>query len=157
MTRCDQVAGGGHPRCVDCAISDYLIMNLPISILLFALMGWLPLHADPVKAVTNSAEGRRAFYDLAAIYAEGPSATFQAPAELTDLANPDAVESKKAGDYVIALFEQSWADETNARASWRALPFWGGGSDNPLFADNLRTLSPSPQFLLLLLCPLHSG
>jgi len=106
-------------------------MKTHIGIILLALMCWLPAQADAVKPAVDSPEGKRAFDDLAAIYAKGPYATFQAPAELTDLENPDAAKSKNAGDYILALFAQSWADETNGRASWRSLPFWGGGSDNP--------------------------
>jgi hypothetical protein len=76
---------------------------------------------------------------LATIYAKGLSVPFVSPPELLDLDGTDPAKSQKAGEYILALFEQSWADETNGRTEWRALPFWGGGSDNParIFRGNL--------------------
>ncbi|MCE0497604.1 MAG: hypothetical protein LV481_06640 [Methylacidiphilales bacterium] len=106
-------------------------MKLLLHAILLGLTCWLPLLADNLKPVVDGPEGQRAFTDLAAIYAKGPSATFEAPMELTDLNGSDAEKAQNAGAYILALFDQSWADETNGRAAWRALPFWGGGSDNP--------------------------
>jgi hypothetical protein len=35
-----------------------------------------------------------------------------------------------AGRYVLALLKQAWADESNGRAKWKALPYFGGGSES---------------------------
>ena len=114
-------------------------MHLRLSVVLLGLISWIPLHAGALKPADDSPQGQRAFADLAAIYAKGPSATFEPPAELTDLDSPEPAKTQEAGAYILALFEQSWADESNGRAGWRSLPFWGGGSDNPArtFRGNL--------------------
>ncbi len=67
---------------------------------------------------------------------------------------PDATKAQAAGDYILALFEQSWADETDGRTAWQSLPFWGGGSNNPArtyrgqLADAFARAVPLPR-----LCP----
>src|SRR6201999_4041948 len=46
-----------------------------------------------------------------------------------DAKEPEKVQS--AGRYLAALFAQSFADESNGRAEWRRLPYWGGGAESP--------------------------
>jgi hypothetical protein len=78
-----------------------------------------PEHAGP--------EGQRAFDDLAKYYAN----TDKLPpfdAALDDLKAADAVKRRQAGEYLLGLFKQTFADEDNGRAPWRKTPFFGGGS-----------------------------
>jgi len=88
-----------------------------------------PAWAEDFKPVREGTEGWRAFGDLAAYYADHK----QVPsyhAALNDLRFGDEAKAKAAGSYLLALFEQSFADEGNNRASWRKTPFWGRGSEN---------------------------
>ena len=106
-------------------------MKLPLHVVIWGLTCWLPLRADVQVPAAPGPEGQRAFTDLAVLYAKGQGHEFAPPAELAELNGKDLAKSQRAGDYLLALFEQSWADETDGRASWHALPFWGGGADNP--------------------------
>ncbi len=83
-----------------------------------------------VQPESAGAEGARAFRDLAVLYESGKT---EPPfsKELDDLADGDAAKRESAGRYLLALFRQSFADESNGRAEWQRLPFWGGGSESP--------------------------
>jgi hypothetical protein len=116
----------------------------------------LPLFADSAKPVVTDSEGQRAFDDLAALYNKKVEPDYQGA--LKDLADPK--KSQASANYLLALFEQSFADETNGRASWIALPYWGGGEDNPArnfrttlanaFADSASTSNALPDALWLI-------
>ncbi len=97
----------------------------------FLLLGWLaclPLMADNLKPVADGPAGQRAFDELAQYYA-GKSTSDTATA-LADLNGPDPVKAQAAGQYFLALFEQTLADEKNGRTEWKEIPVWGGGSEN---------------------------
>ena len=82
---------------------------------------------EAAKPVAEGAEGKRAFDDLAAYYGnhQAPPPYKQA---LADLTSSDAAKAKSAGAYLLALFRQLFADESNGRAPWQRTPFFGGGS-----------------------------
>lgn len=52
------------------------------------------------------------------------------------LSQDDPAKAKAAGLYLVALATRTLADETSGEAPWRAVPYWGGGGENP--ARNLR-------------------
>jgi len=114
-------------------------MKLLLRALLLGLICGLPLRADSATPVMAGPEGQRAFTALPTLYTSDRSVPFQPPPELNELNSADGAKSKQAGDYILALFEQSSADETNGRTEWKSLPFWGGGSENParIFRGNL--------------------
>ncbi|MCW8133616.1 MAG: HEAT repeat domain-containing protein [Planctomycetota bacterium] len=93
------------------------------------LAGILPILGaeEPFKPEVSTAEGRRAFDDLAAYYAD-PKQEPAFAAALEQLKDPAKAEA--AGSYLHALFKQSFADESNGRAEWKKTPFWGGGSES---------------------------
>lgn len=87
------------------------------------------LRAEGPKPEVAGAEGRRAFDDLAKYYADNAKLPPFAAA-LDDLKAQDAAARRKAGEYLLALFKQSFADEDNGRAPWRKQPYFGGGSSS---------------------------
>jgi hypothetical protein len=82
-----------------------------------------------LEPVAPGAEGRRAFDDLAAFYAEKGKKPDVGRA-IDALGAKDEAKRRAAAAYVEALLAQSLADERNGRAPWRRLPFWGGGSES---------------------------
>jgi hypothetical protein len=88
------------------------------------------VEATAVRPASDGPDGRRAFDDLAAYY-ENAQRTPDVGKALSDLRAADPAQRSAAGRYLLALFRQSFADERNGRARWRALPFFGGGSENP--------------------------
>ena len=90
---------------------------------------WNALYADSPKPVVTGEEGLRAFDELGAGYGKRnwPSGYYQATKNL-DRHEPGVAEG--AARYLLALLEQSYADESNGRTVWKPLPFWGGGYDN---------------------------
>lgn len=87
------------------------------------------LAQDSAKPIVEGPEGRRAYDDLATYYKTGTQPPFGQA--LTALSSDSETERKEAGGYLLALFAQSFADETNRRAEWHRLPFWGGGAESP--------------------------
>ena len=87
----------------------------------------LTVAAD-VTPVTSGHEGERAFADLGAFYADAEKVPpYDRCVEALN-AGSDA-EREAAGRYLLALFQQMLADETNGRTAWRSLPYWGGGQE----------------------------
>jgi hypothetical protein len=84
--------------------------------------------AEP-KPVVEGDQGRKAFNDLAAYYADNTKIPPFAAA-ITDLKSDDEKKRVAAGDYLFALFKQSFADEDNGRSVWRKTPYFGGGTVN---------------------------
>jgi len=105
-------------------------MKLHVRIIILGLACWLPAQADDLNPVASGPEGQRAFSDLATIYTKSLSVTFEPPSQILDLNSSDLVKSQEAGLYVLALFEQAFADETNGRTMWKPSPFWNGNSEN---------------------------
>ena len=81
---------------------------------------------EPATPVVDSPAGQRAFDDLAAYY-EDNDAVPKYTIPLAHLGSGDEQEREAANAYIFALFKQSLADESNGRAPWRSLPYWGGG------------------------------
>lgn len=98
-------------------------------------------HGEPAneKPVMDGPEGRRAFDELAKCYASNKGWRDYKPA-LADLKSRDASTAQRAGNYILALLEQSFADESNGRASWNPTPFANAGPDNKA-NDFRRTLA----------------
>ncbi|MEL6345964.1 MAG: hypothetical protein AAFV53_22830 [Myxococcota bacterium] len=98
--------------------------------------------------VVDSETGQAAFDDLAVWYAGG--AAPDTDAALSRLADGDA----GSGAYLAALLAQLRDDESNGRGSWRASPFWGGGSTSDArelraqIAAALAATDPAPPALL---------
>jgi len=86
------------------------------------------LAADS-RQLVDSPEGKSAFDDLGAFYADN-SKKVPYDARLKDLAAADAAAQKRAGAYIATLFKQSYADEFNGRAPVKRSPFFGGGGTN---------------------------
>ncbi|MBI4613852.1 MAG: hypothetical protein HY720_09600 [Planctomycetes bacterium] len=95
---------------------------------------WILAALSPLPAAspqeTPGPEERRAFTDLALYYENEEKVPPYAKA-IGDLGSEDAETRRAAGEYLRALLAQSLADETNGRAPWRSLPYWGGGSESP--------------------------
>src|SRR5262245_55780628 len=103
----------------ECNSSVRRLLMVRISLLLV----WISLaaSAEQPKPQIDSPEGRRAFDDLGKFYAnEKMLPPFEEA--LAALKKDDAPGRKKAGEYLLALFRQSTADETNGRSEWRRLP-----------------------------------
>jgi hypothetical protein len=77
---------------------------------------------DPVD---RSAEGAKAFSDLGTFYDNEQKTPPYADA-LAQL-NAPGESGDSAARYLLALYKQSLADETNGRGHWQATPFWGEG------------------------------
>jgi len=84
--------------------------------------------AAEVQPAMEGPEGRRAFDDLASFYQD---ATHVPPYReaLSQLGASDEAVRRGAGQYLLALIRQSVADESNGRAPWKSLPFFGGGAE----------------------------
>jgi hypothetical protein len=102
-------------------------MPLRWSVLPVFLFAAFAAAGEGLKPMTDGAEGKRAFDDLAAYYANRKSEVPYKQA-ITDLAAPGA-KAKTAAAYLTALFKQLFADESNGRAPWQRTPFFGG---NPI-------------------------
>ncbi|MBM4030820.1 MAG: hypothetical protein FJ291_03445 [Planctomycetes bacterium] len=87
------------------------------------------LAGEVVKPEVGSPEGRRAFDELAAYYRDKDKRPDYDRA-LRDLRSADPAVRRSAGGYLLALLKQSDADESNGRAAWEKVPWWGGGYDN---------------------------
>ena len=85
--------------------------------------------APPSGPVTQDPEGRRAYDDLGRYYADKDSIPPYDKA-IDVLASQGPAEGREAGRYLLRLFEQSLADETNGRAQWVQTPYWGGGASS---------------------------
>lgn len=71
-------------------------------------------------------EGRLAFDELGTYYRD--QTTFPIVEFAFDqLKSPKASDRSSAGRYLLALFKQSLADESNGRDVWQATPAWGRG------------------------------
>ena len=98
----------------------------------------LLLARGEVGPVLAGSDGSKAFADLAAYY---PDRTKEPPSDqaLATLSKGgDAAQH--AGQYLLGLFEQSMADETNGRSESKPSMAWGGGSENAA-RDFRQTLS----------------
>jgi hypothetical protein len=80
-----------------------------------------------ISPVMPGPDGQRAFDDLAGYYSAKTTPEYQSA--LNEL-KKDPLASLHASAYLLALLEQSAADETNGRTGWHALPFWNGGAEN---------------------------
>ena len=99
------------------------MLRFIVAVLLFLALP--ALAGESPKPLTDSAEGKRAFDDLAAFYADNKKEPPYKQA-LTDLAGQDEAKRKGSGAYVFALFKQLLADESNGRAPVKRTPFFGG-------------------------------
>jgi hypothetical protein len=98
-------------------------------LVLIALLGSFSLiaHGD-VPPALDGPDGLKAFDDLATYYAN--SARQPPYREALASLGEGGGSAQHAGQYLLGLFEQSMADETNGRAKSTRSPFWGGGSEN---------------------------
>jgi hypothetical protein len=103
--------------------------HLPGRIILLSLAfhATLVLGAD-LQPELPGPEGERAFQDLAGHY-ETPNKIPLFAKALDELA--DGGKRAAAAKYLLALFGQSFVDESNGRAEWGRTPYWGGGSVSP--------------------------
>lgn len=92
----------------------------------FAALLHAGLFAGEAVQVTEGAEGKRAFDELGAFYADNAKKPAFDQA-IKDLAGADAAKRKTSGAFLLALFKQAFADETNGRAPVKRSPFFGGG------------------------------
>ncbi len=97
----------------------------------------LTAHGD-VKPILDGPDGLKAFNDLATYYSDR---TKEPPYDETLAALSKGDDSAQhAGQYLLGLFEQSMADETNGRSESTRSMAWGGGSENAA-RDFRKTLS----------------
>ena len=82
----------------------------------------------PLQAAAADSESRKAFDDLGAHYSRNEDVPYDDA--LGDLAGPDSTKWRAAGAYLLALFRQSVADESNGRAPRHGTPYWGGGMES---------------------------
>lgn len=81
---------------------------------------------DTGRSEVAGPAGARAYAELAALYREHP----QEPpfsAALESLSSGSVSAAGEAAEYLLALYRQAIADETNGRAVWQQTPYWGGG------------------------------
>jgi len=110
---------------------------LHVFALAFVLIAEIPIWAannivPPAAAVTPAwpgEEGREAWDKLGAYYAD-KKAVIPWQDALDAMDSPDAGASARAGNFLAALFAQSFSDEQNGRARWQSLPYWGGGAQS---------------------------
>jgi hypothetical protein len=110
------------------------IFSIGVVVAAFILAGIRPdakadVDASSAKPMIDSPEGQRAFDDLAKGYVNS-SGLFDAKAALANLKSPDATTARRSGNYLMALFAQSFADESNGRALWHPTPFTNEGPGN---------------------------
>jgi hypothetical protein len=102
------------------------------------------------QPLVNGPEGQRAFDDLATHYAE-PSKPLDVSHSLADLNAPEPARRQQAAAYLLAILQQSEADEHNGRAEWKRMPWWGGGAESPAreirktIAQNLADVAQSEE------------
>ncbi len=113
---------------------DVMLRILAIIALRLALVAFAGAAPDS-KPEAPGPEGDRAFRELGIYYgdyyANSLSSTKRTPdfkTALDDLGGGDAVKREAAGRYLLALFEQSFADETNGRAGWWRYSEWSSSS-----------------------------
>jgi|GEM_PF-2871832 len=96
-------------------------------------------HADPgamsapspaPTPVVSGPEGQRAFDVLGKYYRSASAETPDYESILKDLNSTDPKKASQAGRYILALFKQSLADESNGRAAWLQTPVFGAGMVN---------------------------
>lgn len=101
-----------------------------LSYILFLLFaGTALMSAEKPKPVIDGAEGKQAFDDLGKFYSESNAKPDPVKA-VAKLSDPDKTARSAAGQYILALLMQSFADESNGRSLSRKTPFFGGGSVN---------------------------
>ncbi len=105
-------------------------MRLILScVLVFAFGQHLLAASETAGPVMDGPEGQLAFDGLTAFYAgKGAPDASQA---MRDLNSTDADIRGVAGKYLLALFRQSMADESDGRSQLQQTPFWGGGGRSP--------------------------
>ncbi|MGD0089898.1 MAG: hypothetical protein ABSE73_08250 [Planctomycetota bacterium] len=86
--------------------------------------GLLAGASEALKPVVDGPEGRRAFEDLAACYA-GKAKEPPCAQALEELRAGDEAKRLSAGQYLLALLKQGFADETNGRGPYQKQPFFG--------------------------------
>jgi hypothetical protein len=104
-----------------------------LSLSLSTLMLFGTSRGQRVQPVAPGPEGQRAFDDLAKAYANSHGA-FDDKVALTDLDSSDPVIARRGGNYLLALFEQTFADETNGLTENRPAPFFGESEYNRALA-----------------------
>jgi hypothetical protein len=98
-------------------------------ILAFFLVAPLTIVSGEIKPETSGFEGESAFRELATFYGN-PEQEPDFAAALRDLTSEDAGKRDAAGRFLLALFRQSFADESNGRSVWQQQPVWGGRSES---------------------------
>ena len=83
----------------------------------------------PPDQVVAGTVGARAYAGLAAFYID---ADRRPPIEdvLDSLISDRPTTAKTAADYLLALYQQSLADERNGRVRWVQTPYWGGSPES---------------------------
>ena len=97
---------------------------------------------DTSKLPAQLAEYYR-LYDNVALPAR-PSAAVElvnnVAAALAGLVDKEDATAKAAGDYLVAVLDQTLADEKSGAAGWHATPYWGEEAENPARQTRKRIL-----------------
>ena len=116
-----------------------------LTVIAVLLVSFVSVVAVPdFKPETPGPEGERAFRELGIYYgdhyADSLSKTKRMPdfkTALDELGGGDAAKREAAGRYLLALFEQSFADEVNGRTGWWRYSEWRGSSPAGSFRKEL--------------------
>lgn len=95
---------------------------------IFCLIAFPFIARCDVKPVLDGPDGLKAFNDLAAYYSD-KSKTPPYDESIASLTKGGEA-AQHSGQYLLGLFEQSMADETNGRSQSTRSMAWGGGSEN---------------------------
>jgi hypothetical protein len=90
----------------------------------------MPAPAPAPIPVVSGPDGQRAFDVLGNYYRSASDRTPDYESMLRDLNASDPGKASHAGRYILALFKQSLADESNGRVAWVPTPVVGGGMIN---------------------------
>jgi len=100
--------------------------TLPLTLFAALLLATLApnTHAAPATPAWPDEEGREAWDKLGAFYAD-PKAVVPWKTALRQLDSPNPTTATRAGNFLVALLAQSFADETNGRARWESFVGFG--------------------------------
>jgi hypothetical protein len=90
----------------------------------------------PVRPVHPGPAGARAYAGLGTFY-QGRANAPDYSGPLDSLISGAPAVSREAGEYLLALYQQSLADERNGRAEWRVTPYFNGGPESQARAFRL--------------------
>jgi hypothetical protein len=106
-----------------------LIVSETESFMRICLLSSLALFLATNAQSAQPAENQVVAKELQAYYAQGNPPPWNAAVK--DLVADKAEQRTASADYLVALLNQSQADELSGKAPWRATPFWGNVSENP--------------------------